>query len=104
MQGPPPNASTQARGGELVETGLVTLGRLQAANGQIPKFVDLRRQEADFWYLGCIDATLWWLVALDFLDRRDQAGGLRERLPPGGPEGRPGAGGPEAPGLFSPAG
>jgi len=64
-------------------TGLVTLGRLQAANGQIPKFVDLRRQEADFWYLGCIDATLWWLVALDFLDRRDQAGGLRQRLAPG---------------------
>jgi len=144
MQGPPPNASTQARGEELVETcrakavellrtnlsphgilaatpgaeaesrgyaaifgrdaavcaigmalsgdlvlereaatGLVTLGRLQAANGQIPKFVDLRRQEADFWYLGCIDATLWWLVALDFLDRRDQAGGLRQRLAPG---------------------
>ena len=24
--------------------------------------------EADFWYLGCIDATLWWLIALRFLD------------------------------------
>jgi glycogen debranching enzyme len=64
-------------------TGLVTLAAHQATNGQIPKFVDVRSQEADFWYLGCIDATLWWLIALDFLDRRDPAGGLRQRLAPG---------------------
>jgi hypothetical protein len=61
-------------------TGLATLAAHQAANGQIPKFVDLRRQEADFWYLGCIDATLWWLIALDYLDRRDPAGLLRQRF------------------------
>ena len=64
-------------------TGLVTLARHQANNGQIPKFVDLRGQEADFWYLGCIDATLWWLIALDFLDGREPAGGLRQKLAPG---------------------
>ena len=64
-------------------TGLETLGEHQAPNGQIPKFVAAppgahrtRRggskgtQEADFWYLGCIDSTLWWLLALDFLQRR----------------------------------
>ena len=50
--------------------GLETLGAHQAPNGQIPKFVDPGAREADFWYLGCIDATLWWLLALDFLDRR----------------------------------
>jgi hypothetical protein len=61
-------------------TGLVTLAGYQAKNGQIPKFVDLRRHEADFWYLGCIDATLWWLIALDFLDRRDRAAALRQRF------------------------
>ena len=54
-------------------TGLLTLARHQAANGQIPKFVDVRRSEADFWYLGCIDATLWWLIALAHLERRDPA-------------------------------
>ena len=48
--------------------GLHTLAQHQAPNGQIAKFVDLQRQEADFWYLGCIDSTLWWLVALWFLD------------------------------------
>jgi len=44
--------------------GLATLAAHQAPNGQIPKFVDPRRGEADFWYLGCIDATLWWLIAV----------------------------------------
>ena len=54
---------------------LRTLAAHQAPNGQIPKFVDTDRNEADFWYLGCIDATLWWLLAVDFLERRSP--GLR---------------------------
>ncbi len=59
--------------------GLETLGRHQAPNGQIPKFVDSQRSEADFWYLGCIDSTLWWLLALDFLARRRPRAGRRPR-------------------------
>jgi hypothetical protein len=51
-------------------TGLHTLAQYQATNGQIPKFVDLQKSEADFWYLGCIDSTLWWLIALAYLDSR----------------------------------
>ena len=46
-------------------TGLITLARYQARNGQIPKYVDPEARDADFWYLGCIDATLWWLIAVD---------------------------------------
>jgi glycogen debranching enzyme len=53
-------------------TGLHTLARYQATNGQIPKFVDLQKNEADFWYLGCIDSTLWWLIALAYLGLRKQ--------------------------------
>jgi hypothetical protein len=64
-------------------TGLHTLAAHQAPNGQIPKFVDLQHSEADFWYLGCIDSTLWWLIALAFLDSRAptraRGGGLRKR-------------------------
>src|SRR6185437_2672166 len=62
-------------------TGLRTLAAHQASNGQIPKFVDVQRREADFWYLGCIDSTLWWLIALAFLDSRapQTSGGLRKR-------------------------
>ena len=56
---------------QAAAAGLETLGEHQAPNGQIPKFVAPEgRREADFWYLGCIDATLWWLLALDFLARR----------------------------------
>ena len=50
--------------------GLETLAAYQAPNGQIPKFVAPDRREADFWYLGCIDATLWWLIALALVDER----------------------------------
>ncbi len=60
--------------------GIETLARHQAGNGQIPKFVDVERAEADFWYLGCIDSTLWWLIAIELLDRNAAAApGLRAR-------------------------
>lgn len=49
---------------------LLTLGAHQAANGQIPKYVDTAKNSADFWYLGCIDATLWWLIAIAHLAHR----------------------------------
>jgi glycogen debranching enzyme len=60
-------------------TGLATLAAHQAPNGQLPKFVDAKRDEADFWYLGCIDATAWWLVAIALLDRLRPAGRLQQR-------------------------
>lgn len=44
---------------------LDALAAQQAPNGQIPKYVDPVGRDADFWYLGCIDATLWWLIAVD---------------------------------------
>jgi glycogen debranching enzyme len=60
--------------------GLETLAAHQAPNGQIPKLVAPDRREADFWYLGCIDSTLWWLVALALLDERFAELGLRRGL------------------------
>jgi glycogen debranching enzyme len=60
--------------------GLETLAAYQAPNGQIPKFVALDHREADFWYLGCIDSTLWWLIALALLDQRFAAPGRRGLL------------------------
>jgi glycogen debranching enzyme len=49
--------------------GLDALAAGQAANGQIPKFVGPDGGGADFWYIGCIDATLWWLIAVDHVRR-----------------------------------
>lgn len=53
---------------------LDALARQQAANGQIPKYVDPEGRDADFWYLGCIDATLWWLIAVDHVRRHGRVG------------------------------
>lgn len=56
---------------------LDSLAAQQAANGQIPKYVDPEGLDADFWYLGCIDATLWWLIAVDHVRRHGQVGASR---------------------------
>jgi glycogen debranching enzyme len=49
---------------EGARRSLTTLALDQAENGQIPKFVSPLEEDADFWYVGCVDATLWWLIAL----------------------------------------
>lgn len=70
---------------DLVEgaaRGLLTLGEHQADNGQIPKYVDPEQADSDFWYLGCIDATLWWLLAIRFVSRQHPASELEMRLRP----------------------
>ncbi|HEX6994163.1 MAG TPA: glycoside hydrolase 100 family protein [Gammaproteobacteria bacterium] len=59
--------------------GLETLAAHQAPNGQLPKFVDVDGRDADFWYLGCIDSTLWWLIAVEHLDHAGRARGLLRR-------------------------
>jgi glycogen debranching enzyme len=63
--------SPQLRAGAVA--GLLTLAAHQADIGQIPKYVDDSAADggaADFWYLGCVDATLWWLIALRLVARR----------------------------------
>ena len=61
-------------------TSLDTLAAHQGDNGQIAKYVDTEYSQADFWYLGCIDATLWWLIAADHV-RRTLPGGERRWQP-----------------------
>lgn len=60
--------------------GLATLAAHQAPNGQIPNIVDARGGKADFWYVGCIDATLWWLIAIGILDRLRPGRTLQRRF------------------------
>ncbi|MGE5526515.1 MAG: glycoside hydrolase 100 family protein [Rhodospirillaceae bacterium] len=54
---------------EGARSSLLTLAQYQAKNGQIPKFVMPENRAADFWYVGCIDATMWWLIAMKHLAR-----------------------------------
>ncbi|MFU8814036.1 MAG: amylo-alpha-1,6-glucosidase [Pseudomonadales bacterium] len=70
----------------LLERGAVAsldaLAAQQAGNGQIPKYVDADGQEADFWYLGCIDATLWWLLAVHHVRQYSPEPGVAQRWQP----------------------
>lgn len=59
---------------------LFTLAKHQALNGQIPKFVNPEKEEIDFWYSGCIDATLWWLIAVDFYERYIPGSNIKKRM------------------------
>jgi glycogen debranching enzyme len=57
---------------DLIKTSknsILTLGKNQAENGQIPNFVKPEKKEVDFWYMGCIDSTLWWLIVIKFYDK-----------------------------------
>ncbi len=58
---------------------LDSLAQGQAANGQIPKYVCPDTEDADFWYLGCIDATLWWLIAVHHTRRTSKLPGIGQR-------------------------
>jgi glycogen debranching enzyme len=73
-------------GAASLEQGAVdsldSLAALQARNGQIPKYVDPEGKDADFWYLGCIDATLWWLIAVDHVRRNSPLPGMQGRWQP----------------------
>ncbi len=64
----------------IARRSLIALGQHQAVNGQIPKFIKPEQGEVDFWYAGCIDATLWWLIAVEFFNRHCPEEGLMERL------------------------
>lgn len=65
---------------QAAKRSLITLGRFQAPNGQIPKYVIPETQDADFWYYGCIDATLWWLIAVHFYDLHVPGQSIRDQL------------------------
>lgn len=74
------NGSGDPELAEMAEVGLLSLARGQAENGQLPNFIDPDTGETDFWYVGCIDATLWWLVAVEDCDARRPGSGLRGTL------------------------
>lgn len=65
---------------DMAGVGLLSLAERQADNGQIPNYIDPDSGDADFWYLGCIDATLWWLAAAAFFDRHAPDALFGERL------------------------
>ncbi len=68
---------------DAARTSLLTIARHQSDNGQIPKCVDPESRTGDFWYVGCIDATLWWLIAVDCLSRHGAGPEFEASVMPG---------------------
>lgn len=66
---------------ETAKNSLITLSKYQAANGQIPNYVKPETGLIDFWKIGCIDANLWWLIAIYYYDK-STSGDLRKKLKP----------------------
>lgn len=52
---------------------LETLAKYQAKNGQIAFWVKPEKKQSDFYYLGSIDSTLWWLIAIKFFDKNTKS-------------------------------
>lgn len=59
---------------------LLTLAEHQTSLGQIPNSISLDREEDHFYYLGSIDSTLWWLIAVDFYNRYYPEEKIKEKL------------------------
>lgn len=51
------------------KASLEALAKYQADNGQIPFWVKPEKKQADFWYSSCLDSTLWWLIAIKFVEQ-----------------------------------
>lgn len=60
----------------IAEKSLKNLAAYQTNNGQIPNYIKPENKIADFWYVGCIDATLWWLIAVSFFDKHSKGKSL----------------------------
>lgn len=64
----------------IAKKSLQVLAKYQANNGEIPNYVKPEKTYVDFWRLGSIDATLWWLLAVNFYDKYSNDQKLKKSL------------------------
>ena len=64
----------------VAKKSLETLSEHQTTLGQIPSSISPNREEEYFYFLGSIDSTLWWLIAIDFYDKNTEDKGFKESL------------------------
>ena len=67
---------------KTAKNSLEILAKYQAQNGQIPNYVKPDEKRIDFWHIGCIDSSLWWLVALKFYDKYSGDKKLYKKIQP----------------------
>jgi len=51
---------------KIAKKNIKTLAKYQTKSGQIPNYVKPEIDFVDFWKIASIDATLWWLISIDF--------------------------------------
>ena len=66
----------------IAKKSLKILSKYQANNGEIPNYVKPEENYIDFWRLGSIDATLWWLIAVDFYNKNTKDKHFKKLLKP----------------------
>jgi len=64
----------------IAQKSLETLAGYQTILGQIPSSINPNKEEDYFYYLGSIDSTLWWLIAIDFYDKYSEDKELKKNL------------------------
>lgn len=65
---------------KLAKKSLLTLASQQTSLGEIPYSCAPNKGKNLFYYLGSIDSTLWWLLALDFYHRYSGDTSLKPKL------------------------
>ncbi len=65
---------------KTAKTSLYNLAEHQTNLGQIPNSIYPEKEEDHFYYLGSIDSTLWWLIAIDFYDKHSGDKDLKKSL------------------------
>lgn len=65
---------------KIAKRNIKTLAKYQTENGQIPNYVKPEIDYTDFWKMGSIDATLWWLITIDFYHRHTKDKKLKKSL------------------------
>jgi len=59
---------------------LISLAKHQTKLGEIPYSIAPNKGKSLFYYLGSIDSTLWWLLAMDFYYKNSGDRKLRARV------------------------
>ena len=65
---------------EISKKSILSLADFQTKLGQIPSSINPSLEQDYFYYLGSIDSTLWWLIAVDFYNKHTSDKALKLEL------------------------
>jgi hypothetical protein len=66
----------------IAKRSILSLAKHQSKFGQISFSINPTQKENLFFYNGCIDSTLWWLIAVDFYNKHSDDKNLYNKLQP----------------------